>query len=332
MQDSGSIRFHAARARAVAALTALAAAGVLLAACGSSSKSTTSSSTSAAGTTTTSSAASGPGAGKPAVTLGDKNFAESNILGQLYAQALRAKGYTVNLKSEIGSTELIYKALQAGSIDGYPEYTGVLLSSVANQTKPPTSAEAAYAEAKAFVEKEGFTLLAKTPFFDTNVLITLPSYANAHKLASIENLKPLGTSVKLGGPPEFATRTQGLPGIKAAYGVNPTFVPVAIELSYTALEGGRVNVQNAFSTDGQLLGGKFKELADPKNVFGFQNVAPVIKKSVVEAEGPAFAETMNKVSALLTIPAIQQMNKAVSIEKQSPETVAKEFLKANGLA
>jgi osmoprotectant transport system substrate-binding protein len=93
-----------------------------------------------------------------------------------------------------------------------------------------------------------------------------------------------------------------------------------------------VDVQNAFTTDGQLLGGKFKQLEDPKHVFGFQNVAPVIKKSVVEAEGPAFAETMNKVSALLTIQAIQQMNKAVSVEKQSPENVAKEFLKANGLA
>ena len=331
MQDSGSTRFNAAPARAVAALTALAAAGVLLAACGSSSKSTSTSSTSTAATTT-SSAASGPGAGKPAVTLGDKNFAEENILGQLYAQALRAKGFTVKLKSEIGSTELIYKALKAGQIDGYPEYTGVLLSAVAEKTKPPVSATGAFEEAKAFVEKGGFTLLDKTPFFDTNVLITLPAYASAHKLVSIADLKPFGTSVKLGGPPEFATRAEGLPGIKAAYGVNPTFVPVAIELSYTALESGRVHVQNAFSTDGQLIGGKFKELSDPKHVFGFQNVAPVMKKSVVEAEGPAFAETMNKVSALLTIPAIQQMNKAVSIEKQSAETVAKEFLKANGLS
>jgi osmoprotectant transport system substrate-binding protein len=329
MEDSESIMFHVARGRAVAAFAALAAAGVLLAACGSSKSSSTSSSTSS---TTPASSTSGPGAGKPAVTLGDKNFAEENILGQLYAQALRAKGYTVNLKSEIGSTELIYKALQAGQIDGYPEYTGVLLSAVAEQTKSPTSAAQAYAQAKAFVEKHGFTLLDKTPFFDTNVLITLPTYANANKLASIADLKPLGKKVKLGGPPEFATRTEGLPGIKAEYGVDPTFVPVSIELSYTALEGGQVNVQNAFSTDGQLLSGKFKELEDPKHVFGFQNVAPVVKKSVVTAEGPAFAETMNKVSSLLTIRAIQQMNKAVSIEKQSAESVAKEFLKANGLA
>ena len=329
MEDSDSIMFHVARGRAVAAFAALAAAGVLLAACGSSKSSSTSSSTSS---TTPASSATGPGAGKPAVTLGDKNFAEENILGQLYAQALRAKGFTVNLKSEIGSTELIYKALKAGQIDGYPEYTGVLLSAVAEKTKPPVSATGAFEEAKAFVEKGGFTLLDKTPFFDTNVLITLPAYASAHKLVSIADLKPLGTSVKLGGPPEFATRAEGLPGIKAAYGVNPTFVPVAIELSYTALESGRVHVQNAFSTDGQLLGGKFKELEDPKHVFGFQNVAPVIKKSVVEAEGPAFAETMNKVSALLTIPAVQQMNKAVTIDKQSAESVAKQFLSANGLA
>jgi osmoprotectant transport system substrate-binding protein len=113
--------------------------------------------------------------------------------------------------------------------------------------------------------------------------------------------------------------------------VVPTLVPVSIELSYKAIEGGQVNVQSVFSTDGQLLGGKFKVLADPKHVFGFQNVAPVVKKSVLAAEGPAFAETLNKVSALLTIPAIQQMNKAVSIDKQSASSVAAQFLKANGL-
>jgi osmoprotectant transport system substrate-binding protein len=327
MEDSRTNRLKGV----VRAGTVLAAvlAGLVLAACGSSSKSTSSSSSSS---TPASSASTGPGAGKPTVTLGDKNFAEENILGQLYAQALRAKGYTVNLKSEIGSTELIYKALKAGQIDGYPEYTGVLLSAVAEQKTSPKSATEAAAEAKAYLEKHGFTLLNTTPFFDTNVLITKPSYASEHKLASIGDLKPLNKKFKIGGAPELATREEGLPGIKTLYGVEGTFVPVSIELSYKAIEGGQVNVQSVFSTDGQLLGGKFKELADPKHVFGFQNVAPVIKQSVVAAEGPAFAETMNKVSALLTINAIQQMNKAVSIDKQSAESVAKQFLQSNGLA
>jgi osmoprotectant transport system substrate-binding protein len=317
--------------RRFAALLATSAIVIGLAACGSSSSS---SSSTAASTSSTSSstAASGPGAGKPAVTIGDKNFAEENILGQLYAQALKAKGYTIDLKSEIGSSEIIYKALTSGQIDMYPEYTGTLLSAIAEQTKEPSSAEAAYDEAKKFVEGKGFTLLDKTPFYDSNALITLPSYASQNKLTSIADLKALGKKVKLGGAPEFKTRFEGSIGLKQEYDVEPTFVPVSIELSYKAIESGQVDVQSVFSTDGQLLGGKFKVLADPKHVFGFQNVAPVVKQSVVSAEGPAFAETLNKVSSLLTIPAIQQMNKAVSIDKQSPETVAAQFLKANGLA
>jgi osmoprotectant transport system substrate-binding protein len=312
---------------------ALSALTVGLAACGSSKKSSSSSSsaTTASQSAATPAASSGPGVGKPAVTIGSKNFTEENILGQLYAQALAAKGYKVNLKENVGSSEIIYKAFTSGQIQMYPEYTGVYLSAVAGQTTLPTSATAAYQQAKAFAEKHGATLLNFTPFFDSNALATLPAYASAHSLASIADLKPLGRGVKLGGPPEFATRFQGLPGIKKEYGANPTFVPIAIELSYKALEGGQVNVQNVFTTDGQLLGGKFKLLADPKHVFGFQNVAPVVKQSVLTAEGPAFTETLNKVSSLLTIKAIQQMNAAVSIDKQSATNVAHQFLAANGL-
>jgi osmoprotectant transport system substrate-binding protein len=310
----------------VGALAAFAlAAG--LAACGKSSSSSSSATTAAPAT-----ASSGPGVGKPAVTIGDKNFAEENILGALYAGALQAKGYKVTLKDNVGSSEIIYKALTSGQIDMYPEYTGVLLSAVAGEKKNPTSASAAGRQAKAFLEKHGATMLNTTPFYDSDALATLPAYAEKHHLSSVADLKSLGKSVKLGGAPEFATRFEGLQGLKQEYGVDPTFKPVAIELSYKALEGGQVDVQDVFTTDAQLLGGKFKVLSDPKHVFGFQNVAPVVKQSVLAAEGPEFAQTLDKVSALLTINAIQQMNKAVTVEKQSASSVAQQFLKANGLA
>jgi osmoprotectant transport system substrate-binding protein len=265
------------------------------------------------------------------VTIGDKNFAEENILGALYAQALEANGFKVTLKDNVGSSEIIYKALTSGQIEMYPEYTGVLLSAVAEQKTNPTSAAAAAKEAKEFLAKHGATMLDTTPFYDSDALGTTPSYASKHNLKSIADLKPLGKAVKLGGAPEFATRQEGLLGLKQEYGVDPTFKPIAIELTYKALESGQVDVEDVFTTDAQLLGGKFKVLADPKHVFGFQNVAPVVKQSVLAAEGPAFAEILNKVSALLTIPAIQQMNKAVSIDKQSASSVAKQFLTANGL-
>ena len=273
-----------------------------------------------------------PGASKPAVTIGYKNFAEANILGELYAQALRAKGFKVTLITNVGSTEIIYKALTGGRIQMYPEYTGVLLSAIAGKTKTPASAQAAYEEAKAYVAKDGLTMLNYTPFYDSDAIATLPEWASKNGVSSIGDLKKLGKGVILGGPAEFATRFEGLVGLKQEYGVEPTFKPIAIELSYTALEDKQVDAQVVFTTDGQLFSGKFKLLEDPKHVFGFQNVAPLLTKKVLEQEGPAFEDTLNKVSALLTIPAIQEMNKAVSIDKESPASVAEKFLKSNHLA
>ncbi len=312
-------------------------AAVLLAACGSSSSSSSSSSatssTPAATTGGSSTAAtSGPGVGKPAVTIGDKNFTEEYILGALYQQALAAKGYKVTLKGNIGSSEIIYKALTSGQIDMYPEYTGTLLTAVAGVTTPPHSAQDAYNQAKAFAEKHGYTLLAKTPFYDSGALGALKAYAQKNKLTSIADLKKLGTAVKLGGAPEFQTRAEGLVGLKQQYGINPTFVPLAIGLTYKALDSGQVGVSDVFTTDPQLTTGKYVLLSDPKKVFGFQNVAPVVKQSVVAAEGPAFQQTIDKVSSLLTLPAIQKMNAAVALDQQSPATVAHQFLAANGLA
>jgi osmoprotectant transport system substrate-binding protein len=314
-----------------AGLTAVALA-IAVAACGSSNKSsTTSSSSSSSSSSASSSSSSGPGAGKPPVTIGDKNFTEEYILGSLYQEALAAKGYKVTLKGSIGSSEITYKALQSGQIDMYPEYTGVILTVLAGNTTPPHSATQAYAEAKAYVEKHGFTLLDPTPFYDSDALGTLKSYASAHHLTTISDLKALGKSAKLGGAPEFATRQEGLLGLKSQYGVNPTFVPLAIGLTYKALDTGKVQVSDVFTTDPPLTTGKYTILSDPKKVFGFQNVAPIVKQSIVSAEGPAFAQTINKVSALLTIPAIQKMNAAVALDQQAPSAVARQFLQANGL-
>jgi osmoprotectant transport system substrate-binding protein len=321
-----------ARGRVAAGVVAVAA-GVALAACGSSSStSSTSTSTSTSSTGTTASTTAGPGKGKPSVTIGDKNFPEELILGQLYAQALRAKGFTVALKENLGATEVADKLLTSGQIDMYPEYTGTILSVVANETAPPKSAAAAYTQAKAFEEGRGFTLLAATPFYDSDALAVLPAYAKAHSLTSIADLAPLGKKVTLIAAPEFATRAEGLVGLKKTYGINPTFKPLSIGLTYTALDSHNADVADVFTTDAQLVGGKYTLLTDPKFVFGFQNVAPVVSKKVLAAQGPAFATTLNAVSAKLTTPAMQQMNSAVSLDKQSAASVAQKFLAANGLA
>lgn len=286
----------------------------------------------AAGVLAATSSASLPGSGKPAVVIGDKNFSEENILGALYAQALKAQGYTVTLKDNIGTSEITWKALTSGQIDLYPEYTGTLLSAIAGITKNPTSAAAAYNEAAAYAKTKGFTLLKATPFFDSDAIGALSTYAKAHGLKTISDLKKLGKKVVLGAAPEFATRFEGLIGLKQDYGINPTFKPIAIGLTYTALDSGSVDIADVFTTDGPLAKpGKYTVLTDPKHVFGFQNVAPVVSSKLLAKEGPAFASTLNKVDALLTVKAIQAMNAAVSISQQTPASVAAAFLKANGL-
>ncbi|MGH2868568.1 MAG: glycine betaine ABC transporter substrate-binding protein [Solirubrobacteraceae bacterium] len=263
--------------------------------------------------------------------MGDKNFTEEFILGDLYAQALRAKGFTVNLKPNIGSSELVDKALRSGQIDMYPEYTGVILSVIAMQTRRPASEDAAYAAAKKFEEGRGYTLLDKTPFFDADAMATLKPFAQKNHLVTLGDLKKL-KSFSLGAPPENKTRYEGLVGMREAYGItNVQFTPLTIGLQYAALDKGSVDTANVFTTDGQLQSGKYVILTDTKHIYGYQNVAPVVSQKLLAKEGPAFAQTLNAVSAKLTTHVMQQLNAAVDIQKVDPATVASKFLAANGL-
>ncbi len=148
-----------------------------------------------------------PGTGKPAVVIGDKNFTEEYILGDLYQQALQAKGYKVTLKPNIGSSEITYKALKSGQIHMYPEYTGVIASVIAGVTTPPHSAAAAYAAAKAYAGEARLHAAEPARRSMTRTRwASLKSFATKNHLTTISDLKKLGHSLTLGGAPEFATR------------------------------------------------------------------------------------------------------------------------------
>ena len=321
----GTRRAVPTRLRQLPSVFAIAVAAICLGACGSTSKSST-----VVSSDTT--PVHGPGSGKPAVTIGTKNFTEQYILGQLYAQALRAKGYTVTVKGNIGASEVIDRALRSGTVDGYPEYTGTVLSTIAHDPKHPQSAEEAFARAKKFEAGRGIALLPMAPAVDTDVLATKPAYAAAHNLKSLQDLQRLGSSAILGAPPEFRTRFNGLVGLQQLYGVtNLKFQPLQIGTQYQALDSGRVQIAAVFTTDGQLSEGGYTLLADPRNIFGFQNVTFVVRQPVLEREGPAFAQTINAVTAKLSTQALRVMNASVDLDQQSPEAVARQFLAANGL-
>ena len=265
------------------------------------------------------------------VRIGSKNFTEAIILGELYKQALEADGYTVELKSSIGSTEIIDSALTSGEIDMYPEYTGTMLTVVFGDDEPQESAELTYDRAKELYEEKGFTLFEMTPFSDSDALAVTKATAEEEGLAAIGDLTKLG-GFKLGGQPEFETRLQGLVGVKDKYGITDVeFVPFAGISPYEALDQGAVDVAAIFSTDPPLASGKYVVLEDPEANFGFQNVAPVVSQELADELGDDFRATIDAVSGKLTEEAIIAMNSAVAIDKRPAAQVAREFLEANDL-
>jgi osmoprotectant transport system substrate-binding protein len=280
--------------------------------------------TTAAGTTAT---------GSETIVLGTKNFTEQFVLGELYKQALEAKGFDVELKSNIGSTEIIDQALTANAINMYPEYTGTALTVVfGKQPGTASTAETTYAAAKAEYEKRGQTLLDMTPFSDSDALAVRKTDATKFGLRTIGDLTKI-ERFRLGGQPEFRTRKQGLPGLVTNYdlGGHIAFVPFAGISPYEALDQRKVEVAAIFSTDPPLASGKYVVLRDTKGQFGFQNVAPVVDQELADTLGTEFADAVNAVTAKLTEEAIIAMNSAVAIDQRPAAEVAMEFLEANGL-
>jgi osmoprotectant transport system substrate-binding protein len=268
----------------------------------------------------------------PTITVGTKNFTEAFVLGQLYKQALEAKGFKVAYKENIGSSELLDTALTSGKVNFAPEYTGILALNIAHVKKAPKTAAATYAAAKAFEETRGFTLLKQTPFFDADSFTVLTKTAKKYGLTKISDLKKV-PNLSYAGYPECDKRITCLLGLKQIYGLKSIkFVQLGTIPVTKLIDQGKVTGGDVFTTEPALANPKYTALIDDKHIYGFQNVAPVVSKKLVAAYGAKFANAVNAVSAKLTNQAMIAMNKAVAVDKKTPAAVAKAFLKANGLA
>ena len=341
------------RGRRALALSVLLSLG--LAACGGSSTTTvaspppaayhhrhrtsSSSSTTDPTTTTTSTTSSDPtttaklpGTGKPQITIGDKNYTEQFILGQLYLQALQAKGYTVNINPDIGPTEVTLQALKSGALAMYPEYLYVLNSAIGHSQHGHATVQDAYDAAQQYANGRGLELLNMTPFSDTYGLAVTDTYGARHRLRTLGDLRRVAPSLTIGGAAQFQSAPAGLPRLNAVYGVKPAaFKPLAVGDQYTNLDDDNVQAAYINTTDGELATGDYRALRDPAHIFGFGNVVPVVSQSANAAEGPAFVNTINRVNALLTTRTMQQLNLLASVGGLSPSDVAKQFLQTHGL-
>jgi osmoprotectant transport system substrate-binding protein len=298
----------------------------------SSSSTTTTDTTTSATSTSSTTTAHLPGDGKPTVTIGDKNYTEQFVLGQLYLQALQAQGYTVNINQNIGPIDVTLQALKSGALAMYPEYLYVLNSSVAHAHHGHASAQDAFDAAQQALAGRGLELLAMTPFSDTFGIAVTDAYGAAHRLHALGDLRRVAGSLTIGGEAQLKDAPLGLPRLNAVYGVKPaSFKALAAGDQYGDLDDGTVQAAYVNTTDGELATDDYRALRDPKRIFGYGNVVPVVSQAAIAAEGPAFVNTIDRVNALLTTRTMRELNLLASVGGESPSDVAKQFLLTHGL-
>jgi glycine betaine/choline ABC-type transport system substrate-binding protein len=317
-------------------LSALALIATLaLAACGSSNNSSSSTSSSGGSTNAVSAdtiKSNSANSGKT-VTIGSKNFTEEFILGQIYAQALKAAGYKVKTQLNLGSEQIAYRAVKSGQVDAYPEYTGTALTSFFGMkaTAVPHDEQKAYQLAKQDFAKQNLVALPPTPFTDSNGVGMLKSKASKLGITNISDLKAKAPQLTFSGTPECPQRPDCLLGLKQVYGLKfKKVTAVDPALRHTVLTDGKADVSIVFTTDGQLAQGKELLLKDDKHMFPPYNATLVFRKATLDKLGPDAQKTIALVQKGLTTEAMQELNSRVDIDKQTPAQVAKAYLTESG--
>ncbi|NUP73223.1 MAG: ABC transporter substrate-binding protein [Sinomonas sp.] len=307
------------RRRVVAALAAGLGLSIALSACGGSSNPL---STGGGGATS--------GSGK-AVVVGSADFTESQIVAELYAGALNAAGVQATTKPNIGAREVYYKAVQDGSVDVVPDYTGNLLLFLDKSAAQVSASDIAGALPGKL--PKNLAILDPAKAEDKDAMVVTKATATKYSLKSIDDMAKVCGDLVIGAPATFEQRAYGLPGLKSKYNCVPKqFQPFndgGGPVTLKALLQNDIQVADIFTTTPSIADNDLVVLDDPKNNFIAQQVVPLVNTANLSDAGK---KALNAVSAKLTTADLVNLNRAVSgNQKQSPADAAKAWLKDKGI-
>ena len=266
------------------------------------------------------------------IAVGSADFTESKIIAEIYAQALQANGFNVRRQFGIGSRETYVPAVKDHSIDLIPEYTGNLLQYFDKQTKATDSQAVELALNHAL--PGDLSILTPSPANDTDTVAVTAATAQKWNLKTIADLAAHSAEVKFGGPSEFQSRTEGLPGLKAKYGLDiapANFVSISDgggPATVRALVDGTVTAADIFSTSQAIPQNDLVVLEDPKNDFLAANVVPLVASQKMSDQ---LKTVLDAVSAKLSTQALIEMNTATSGNNGiDPDQAARKWVQDNG--
>lgn len=262
---------------------------------------------------------------KPVVKVGSKNFTESLILGEIYALALEDNGFHVERVFDIASS-VVHRALLNGDIDLYPEYTGTGLLAVL-KLPMETDPQKVYDTVKAaYLDKFDVVWLDYAQASDGQGLVITTEAAQKYGIETISDLQKHATQLRFASQGEFDVREDGIPALETVYGKFDWASSKVYDnaLKYEVLSSGEADVAPAATAEGHLVDPKFTLLEDDLAVWPPYNIAPVVKREVLDAN-PDIAEILNAVNGRIDTQAITELNAEVDVKKREYEEVAKEF-------
>lgn len=265
------------------------------------------------------------GGGERPIRVGSKNFTEQVILGEIAAQALERAGLRVQRKLDLGGSFVCHRALVAGELDLYPEYSGTAFTAILKQKPIADPARVRDEVAAAYRRQWGLTWAPPLGFDNTFALVMRADQARQLGVAKISDLAR-HAELRPGFGYEFVERADGFPGLAAAYGLAFDARPAEMDLGllYPALAQGKVDVVAGNSTDGLIAAMRLTVLEDDRRYFPPYEAAFVVRDPTWKDE--RVRRALSGLAGSISADAMRRMNAAVDRDGRRPEDVAREFL------
>jgi osmoprotectant transport system substrate-binding protein len=254
---------------------------------------------------------------RPTIRLASFDFPESELLAQLYGQALSRHGFPVEQVVQLGAREVVAPALEQGKVDIVPEYLGSALNFLNDRDRVATSDPAlTHARLEQAFAPRGVSVLAFAPAQDRNGFVVSGDLARRHGLSRLSDLAPMAGQLTIGGPPECPERPLCMRGLREVYRLRfGRFEPMPSRaVTAAALDTGEIDVGMIDTTDPSLLepGADLVQLADDRHLQPADNVVPVVRRQILDAYGPPLVRLLNAVSARLTTAELTRLNLQVA--------------------
>jgi osmoprotectant transport system substrate-binding protein len=267
------------------------------------------------------------------ITIGSKFFTEQVILAELLAQHLEAKtGIPVERKTNLGGTLLVHKALEAGELDLYVEYTGTALTAVLNES-PRGDSSAVYNRVKQlYSDRFHFEVTEPLGFENTFAMVIRGEDAKNLHLHTISEIALVASKWRAGVGYEFLERPDGFPGLLESYSLRFAESPKVMDLGliYRALVDHQVDVVAGNSTDGLIDSLGLVALEDDHHYFPPYDAVPIVRQSTL-ARFPQLRGALADLAGKLTAADIRRLNYAVDAQHQDAAAVVRQFRSSKGL-